>query len=307
MTDHFTVSLDSAKIGDTAITDTALSDGTIKISSGTSFSYALRMTPLDGKTGSFQDGDVLNYHVGNVTGLNFPAESTSETLSIESTNVGSAVFLYDSTTGSIDLRVTFNAAAASYTVGEMTFSQSAQFSLNNTQTVTVNLASVTTSAHTVTATGGSSAEDTDPYVPTYTAGTVASANKTSPWGVLPKNSYAYTADNGTTYPYIIWNIWFGDAVKNYEDAKAGKTTYTMSDNLILTETLDANQRFCTGDISSISSMVSRNGSTPFGIQLPVHYVGTQTDGTSQMPQFFCLVSKGRREQVRECGLRLRGQ
>lgn len=293
MSSYFTVALRDAKIGGTPITDEALQDGSIHISSGTAFQYQLDMAPIDGKTSEFKEGDVLNYHIGSVTGLTFPAESTAETLKIEGTPVGSAVFLYDATSGDMDLRVTFNKAVETYTVGEMTFGQSAQFDLRNAQTpsVTVNLVSVTGGAHSVAVDTGSSQEDTGAYVPEYVSGTVTAADKWAPWNVLPKNSYAYE-ENGTTYPYVIWNIWFGDAINHYEEAKTAGNSYEMSENLILTESLDENQKFCMGNTDNIAPMLAKDGEAPFEIQLPVHYVGTSFDGQSQSPNSFVWFPKG---------------
>lgn len=268
-TDSFTVSVEEAKIGGTAVTEEALASGSLRIENGTSFSYRLAMTPKT-EPANFADGDVLSYHVGNVTGLNFPAQSVPESLYIDGVKVGNAVFSYAAATGSIDLRITYNDKIAVYDVGAMSFGQSAQFDLRGTgsSAVTIDLNTVTAGRHEVTVTEPTTPVAPGVYTPTYIPGIAASADKNAPWGVLPKNRYYYEA-NGEQHAVTVWNIWFGDAINAYESSGG----FRMGSDLILTETLDENQKFCT-DSGSGNLPVTTVPGAPFGLRLPVHYAGT---------------------------------
>lgn len=45
------------------------------------------------------------------------------------------------------------------------------------------------------------------------------------------------------YPYTNWLLWYGDTISKFE--ACGNASYTLGSKLIFTDTLDANQKFCT--------------------------------------------------------------
>lgn len=259
------------------VNGTQLSDSS-EIYRGSTFSYGIQMDAKDVNQ-HFSDGDVINYHVGNVKGLNYDAIRNMDQYiddNGEHVKVGVATFSYNSSTGSIDVSMAFNESVERYDHLKMHFASSQRGSFDNINTGEQLLIEINGQQNvTKTVTEYPGYDDGDVFTNDFREGSVLEADKNAAFGTSNPDAGTggYSVGNNT-YAGAVWDVWYGKSINDYESSGA-PGTYHMGGNLIFTDTLDTNQKFGTDDNALTMNIgYDLENGAPFSIQLPVHYFGT---------------------------------